>query len=79
MCSRAEIIRAKLKQFNANKPKRVRAAPASPTVLPAMVVQKAPRTTSNVTLAEASLSSALVRRQMASLPKRPTAELARSD
>ena len=44
-----------------------------------MVVQKAART-SNVTLAEASLSSALIRRQMASRQKaRPTVELARTN
>ena len=74
----AEIIRAKLKAYAA-KPKRTRLSSASPNVLPAMVVQKAART-SNVTLAEASLSSALIRRQMASRQKaRPTVELARTN
>jgi solute carrier family 25 S-adenosylmethionine transporter 26 len=70
-----EIIRAKLKVMAA-KPKRVRSSVASPTVLPAMVVvvQKAPRV-----LAEASLSSALVRRAVAKHQKRLTAEIARTD
>jgi hypothetical protein len=75
----AEIIRAKLKTLAADKPKRAR-APVSSSVLPAMVVEKTSRTGARVTLAEASLSSALIQRQMANRQKaRPTAEIARTN